>query len=120
MAESNLISEEPERLVNEAYYTYQDPDYMNRYDGQRHEENQEYVIESMQKRKTYLENCRKEEEKRLVQERNKNNMMKNNRKNTQNSSNKPKGENVCDFKRPLTANKRDLQLRNIKKSQPVQ
>lgn len=33
MAESNLISEEPERLVNEAYYTYQDPDYMNRYDG---------------------------------------------------------------------------------------
>lgn len=120
MAESNLISEEPERLVNQAYYTYQDPDYMNRYDGDKHEENQEYVIESMQKRKLYLENCRKEEEKRLLNERNKNNQLKNNRKNTQNSSNKVKGENVCDFKRPLTANKRDLQLKNIKKSQPVQ
>ena len=66
------------------------------------------MIESMQKRKLYLENCRKEEEKRLLHERKYNQMKNNNRKNTQNSSNKVKGENACDLKRPLTANKREL------------
>lgn len=81
---------------------------MNRYDGDRLEENEEYVIESMQKRKEYLENRKKEEEKRLIYERSKNNQLKNNRKNTQNSSNKVKGENFCDLKRPLTANKREV------------
>jgi hypothetical protein len=80
---------------------------MNRYDGDRLEENEEYVIESMQKRKEYLESRRKEEEKRLVYERSKNAQVKNNRKNTQNSSNKVKGDNFGDSKRPLTVNKRE-------------
>lgn len=62
----------------------------------------------MQKRKIYLENSKKEEEKRLTYEKNKNTQLKNNRKNTQNSSNKARGENNCDPKRPLTANKREL------------
>ena len=67
-------------MVNQAYYTYQDPDSMPHYDSNRLEDNEEYVIESMQKRKEYLEHMRREEERRALLEKNKQNALKNSMK----------------------------------------
>jgi hypothetical protein len=49
LTDSNLLSEEPERMVNHAYYTYQDPDVPHLQYSERSED-EEGVIESMQKR----------------------------------------------------------------------
>jgi type IV secretory pathway VirB10-like protein len=68
LAESNLLSEEPERMVNQAYYTYQEPESNHHHDYDKYEENEEYVIQSMQRRKELKERERKEEEKRKVAE----------------------------------------------------
>lgn len=53
LTENNLLSEEPERLVNQAYYTYQDPDSLplhHQYSDRSEDENEEQAIKSMQKR----------------------------------------------------------------------
>jgi len=47
LAESNFVSEDPQRMVNNAYYTYDDPDNLNNI---RYDDNEEYVIESMVKK----------------------------------------------------------------------
>jgi hypothetical protein len=35
ITENNLLSEEPERMVNQAYYTYQDPDSLPHHESDR-------------------------------------------------------------------------------------
>ena len=87
-------------MVNQAYYTYQDPDSMPHYDSNRLEDNEEYVIESMQKRKEYLEHMRREEERRALLEKNKQNCLNNSmKKNKGASPNKPKSASVNGLKR---------------------
>lgn len=50
-------------MINQAYYTYQDPDYEADQHSNKQEDNDEYVIESMFKKKEMQERHKKNEEK---------------------------------------------------------
>lgn len=103
-------------MVNQAYYTYQDPDSIPHYDSNRFEENEEYVIESMQKRKEYLEHMRREEERRALAEKNKQSAMKNMKKNKGTSPNKSKSASVNPLKRVNNSKGNEIPPKSNKKT----
>lgn len=103
-------------MVNQAYYTYQDPDSVPHYDSNRFEENEEYVIESMQKRKEYLEHMRREEEKRALLEKTKQNALKNMKKTKGASPNKSKSACVNGLKRLANVKGNEIPAKGIKKA----
>lgn len=55
-------------MINQAYYTYQEPESNHHHDYDKYEENEEYVIQSMQRRKELKEHERREQEKRKIAE----------------------------------------------------